>query len=172
MAITAVAALDTCQYADICTDKKCGSNEDPGKFDRVETGLKCSNYGVIVLFETVLEAADKKGEGQHRSGLDSAERLDDTHRKYIGSDKGKQALKRYEQSDKGKQAHKRHEDTDKGKLTKKLYYESDKGKAAHKAASERRKLVTRISKWVEENPGKTSKDYFELFPEELKIMED
>lgn len=170
MTITAMDVLEKCPYREVCKNKKCGSDEVSGEFIKSELGLTCENHGVLVVYADILKIADRP-EGQHRAGADAADKIDSNHDKYLQTDKGKAALKRYRESDKGKAARQRHEETDKSKLTKAKYYRSEKGQMAHNKYKDRQKLLTRIKNWIDENPGKTSTDYFKEFPDDLKIME-
>ena len=61
---------------------------------------------------------------------DPADKLDESARKYRGSDKGKEAEKRYNDSEKGKEAQKRYQAGEGSFLAQKKYRLSTKGKAA------------------------------------------
>lgn len=152
-------ALEKCPYYRICPEKKCGDEGLSGGFTRRELLVTCVNWQVTLSLDEILELANLP-EGRHYAGVDSADKIDSAHDKYLRSPKGKKALERYRLSDKGIRARARHAGTVKDKLTKAKYYYSDKGQQAAKSRLDRQKEVRLMDKWMQENPGKTISDYF------------
>jgi len=103
------------------------------------------------------------------SKQDSADKIDAAQKKYQESDKFKEAVKKYNDSDKGKKAHKTYADTVKGKLNWQRWAQSPEGqqyiKEHSNSANADRKLMNKIARWIERNPGKTFDDYFKEHPQ-------
>jgi hypothetical protein len=156
---TRLDAPDKCPYQKICKAQKCGKEGISGGFSRVDLILTCHNWDVSINIDDILESVNLP-EGRHLSGVDAADKMDSALRKYLRSPKGKEAYKRYRESTKGQEARARHESTEKARLTKTKYYYSDKGQAAFQSRLEREKELRKIEKWLKENPGKTTEDYF------------
>ena len=90
---------------------------------------------------------------------DPADKIEDSNRRYLNSEKGRTALQRYQQSEKGKEARKRYLESDKGKTALLRYYNSEKAKANRKKNEELRNLGVRYQAWLETNPGKPFKTF-------------
>lgn len=85
--------------------------------------------------------------------------LEKAQKKYWKSPKGKEVQIRYRDSEKGQEATQRSEQSVKGKLTKRRYYYSKKGQAAHQRRNEKVARFKELSRFLEDNPGKTPQDF-------------
>ena len=150
---------DHCPYLKVCREQKCGGLGDPEGFTKSAEGIVCHKWGASITMEDI-ESILTLPEGRHHAGLDSADKIDQAHDRYLKTEKGKDALKKFRASDKGKAVRDRHAKTDNAKLTKQRYYYSDKGKEAHLSSAERMKIARRAEKWLKANPGQTIEDYF------------
>ena len=90
---------------------------------------------------------------------ESADKIDQTQKKYNESEKGKRSQKKYHESEKYKIVQKNFRKTEKSKLIKQKYNSSTKGKKAYKEHLKYLEEMRKASKWLDEHPGKTIDDY-------------
>lgn len=102
------------------------------------------------------------GEGKVHLDLEgeSARRIDESQKKYIQSEKGKESKAKYEQSPRGREAWTRHTKTEKYKLTQRRYRASPKGRDIISNRREIRRNLSAMGRWLKENPDRTIEDYF------------
>jgi len=90
---------------------------------------------------------------------DPIDKMKATKKRYMGSEKGKEVLLRYRTSDKGKAAQEKYQKSERGKVAQYRYQMSEKYRETSKRQNTQKRLLTQISKFLEENPGKTIADF-------------
>jgi len=100
-----------------------------------------------------------------KNKIDTADKIDATNRRYLKSEKGKQAQKRYLSSDKGKEAINNYLMSEKGKAAQLRYRLSEKGTLAQEHQRVLRKLLRQAANYLDRNPGKTLEDFLTTLKE-------
>jgi len=94
-----------------------------------------------------------------KDGTDSYSKIEESNKRYLNSEKGKQAKRRYDLSDKGREARGRYLESEKGQAALLRYYLSEKGATTRQHHNEMTKLFIQLNKYLEENPNKTIEDF-------------
>ncbi len=98
-------------------------------------------------------------EGRHLAGLDSADKISDTLRKYRRSAKGKAYLEKYRDSESRKEVTQQYNNSEKGKLSRLKWEATEKGQDFFQSRKEQTKLFRKARAWLKSNPDKTIEDY-------------
>ena len=114
----------------------------------------------------------QKSEGRHLAGLDSADKIDETFKKYRKSPKGKAAYKRYQTSEKFKETRKKYFQSPKGKIAVRRWLDSEKGQEYMNDRKFGKKVFRLAAKFQQENSDWTSDDCLEKALEELLEKEN
>ncbi len=80
--------------------------------------------------------------------------------KYAHSEKGQEKQEEWRDTERGQQSIQDYDRSPKGKLAKRKYYYGPKGQAAHQRRKTKVTGFKEIEKWLKDNPGKTTEDFF------------
>ena len=153
-----------CPYRSICPQEYCPGDSLEGEYFPTDSGFRLTEEGILCVYWDVLIPKDRLStlripEGRHTAGLDTADKIDATRRKYGRSFKRREAQRRYENTEGGKKTTEKHLKSEKAKLSRQKYYYTEKGQDAHSKSKLTKKLFRGAAKWLSEHPGKTLDDY-------------
>lgn len=139
--------------------KSCPGDEEGEKPWEPIEGFSLQDDGILCLDWDILLPLTSLPEGRHTSGLDSADKIDDAHRRYNRTPKRRVVQRKYESTEKGKKTVDKYHKTDKFRSSIQKYQYSKKGQEAKRKREEEEEKLKKALLWLKSNPGKTFSDY-------------